>query len=127
MIFKLIVISTLNEKCLQAGPYSWLTYEEVYETTIKIGSAIRNRGVNPVSSSPCYHNQKKYIYIQWILWIIHTFRLNCIWTLKYVSVYLGRPVWHLWCELSWVDNGYGGMHLLSALSISLRTRRIMFI
>ncbi|XP_049352212.1 probable CoA ligase CCL6 [Solanum verrucosum] len=31
----------------KAGPYSWLTYEEVYETTVQIGSAIRNRGVNP--------------------------------------------------------------------------------
>lgn len=40
------------ELCLQAGAYNWLTYEEVYETTIKIGSAIRSRGVNPVSASP---------------------------------------------------------------------------
>ncbi|KAF3681082.1 Long chain acyl-CoA synthetase 5 [Capsicum annuum] len=31
----------------KAGPYNWLTYEEVYETTVKIGSAIRSRGVNP--------------------------------------------------------------------------------
>ncbi|CAN4107609.1 unnamed protein product [Withania somnifera] len=31
----------------RASPYNWLTYEEVYETTVKIGSAIRSRGVNP--------------------------------------------------------------------------------
>ncbi|CAN4112304.1 unnamed protein product [Withania somnifera] len=31
----------------KAGPYNWLTYEEVYEATVKIGSAIRSRGVNP--------------------------------------------------------------------------------
>ncbi|KAI5661014.1 hypothetical protein M9H77_20337 [Catharanthus roseus] len=31
----------------KAGPYVWLTYEEVYSSTIRIGSAIRSRGVNP--------------------------------------------------------------------------------
>lgn len=40
------------ELCLQAGSYNWLTYEDVYKTTIKIGSAIRSRGVNPMSASP---------------------------------------------------------------------------
>lgn len=34
-----------NEK--KAGPYTWITYEEAYETTLRIGSAIRRRGVNP--------------------------------------------------------------------------------
>lgn len=33
----------------QAGPYTWVTYEEAYDTTLRIGSAIRGRGVNPVS------------------------------------------------------------------------------
>ena len=32
------------------GQYVWQTYEEVYNTAIKIGSSIRGRGVNPVSS-----------------------------------------------------------------------------
>lgn len=36
----------------KAGSYNWLTYEDVYKTTIKIGSAIRSRGVNPMSASP---------------------------------------------------------------------------
>ncbi|XP_073286784.1 probable CoA ligase CCL6 [Primulina huaijiensis] len=31
----------------KAGAYSWLTYQEVYDTALKIGSAIRARGVNP--------------------------------------------------------------------------------
>ncbi|XP_022861030.1 long chain acyl-CoA synthetase 2 [Olea europaea var. sylvestris] len=31
----------------KAGSYSWLTYKEVYDTTLKIGSSIRSRGVNP--------------------------------------------------------------------------------
>ncbi|CDO97106.1 unnamed protein product [Coffea canephora] len=31
----------------KAGSYAWLNYEEVYSTTLKIGSAIRRRGVNP--------------------------------------------------------------------------------
>ncbi|GER42231.1 long-chain-fatty-acid CoA ligase [Striga asiatica] len=31
----------------KAGAYSWLTYQEVYDATLKIGSAIRRRGVNP--------------------------------------------------------------------------------
>ncbi|KZV17752.1 long chain acyl-CoA synthetase 2-like [Dorcoceras hygrometricum] len=31
----------------KAGAYSWLTYQEVYNTALKIGSAIRTRGVNP--------------------------------------------------------------------------------
>lgn len=31
----------------KAGSYTWLNYEEVYDTTIRIGSAMRSRGVNP--------------------------------------------------------------------------------
>ncbi|GAB2267287.1 eukaryotic long-chain fatty acid CoA synthetase (LC-FACS) [Dionaea muscipula] len=31
----------------KAGPYVWLTYKEVYDSAIQIGSAIRSRGVNP--------------------------------------------------------------------------------
>ncbi|XP_050231555.1 probable CoA ligase CCL6 [Mercurialis annua] len=30
-----------------AGPYVWQTYKEVYETAIKLGSAMRSRGLNP--------------------------------------------------------------------------------
>ncbi|XP_010255021.1 PREDICTED: long chain acyl-CoA synthetase 2 isoform X2 [Nelumbo nucifera] len=30
-----------------AGPYVWRTYQEVYDEAIRIGSAIRSRGVNP--------------------------------------------------------------------------------
>lgn len=33
---------------LQVGPYIWLTYQEVYDKSIQIGSSIRVRGVNPV-------------------------------------------------------------------------------
>ncbi|KAL0356760.1 UNVERIFIED_CONTAM: Long chain acyl-CoA synthetase 2 [Sesamum calycinum] len=31
----------------KAGAYTWLTYQQVYDATLKIGSAIRRRGVNP--------------------------------------------------------------------------------
>lgn len=31
----------------KAGAYSWLTYQQVYDATLTIGSAIRRRGVNP--------------------------------------------------------------------------------
>nr|AJQ20636.1 Long-Chain Acyl-CoA Synthetase [Salvia miltiorrhiza] len=31
----------------KAGAYTWLTYQQVYDTTISIGSAMRRRGVNP--------------------------------------------------------------------------------
>lgn len=31
----------------KAGPYVWLTYQEVYDSAIQIGSAIRKCGVNP--------------------------------------------------------------------------------
>ncbi|KAM1790586.1 hypothetical protein TB2_034073 [Malus domestica] len=31
----------------KVGPYVWLTYQEVYDSAIRIGSAIRSRGVNP--------------------------------------------------------------------------------
>lgn len=31
----------------QVGPYVWMTYQEVYDNVIRIGSAIRSRGVNP--------------------------------------------------------------------------------
>jgi len=34
---------------LQVGSYAWLTYQEVYDTALKMGSAMRSRGVNPVS------------------------------------------------------------------------------
>lgn len=34
---------------MQVGPYVWLTYKEVYDSVIRIGSAMRSRGVNPVS------------------------------------------------------------------------------
>ncbi|KAL5562569.1 hypothetical protein UlMin_032316 [Ulmus minor] len=30
-----------------AGPYVWLTYQEVYDAVIKMGSAIRSCGINP--------------------------------------------------------------------------------
>jgi len=32
------------------GPYVWLTYKEVYDSAMRMGSAMRRRGVNPVSS-----------------------------------------------------------------------------
>lgn len=38
---------------LQAGNYVWQTYEEAYEVALKIGSAIRQTGVNLVSWSRC--------------------------------------------------------------------------
>ncbi|KAI3448068.1 hypothetical protein Pfo_004733 [Paulownia fortunei] len=31
----------------KAGSYIWLTYQQVYDAALKIGSAIRSRGVNP--------------------------------------------------------------------------------
>ncbi|KAL6963920.1 eukaryotic long-chain fatty acid CoA synthetase (LC-FACS) [Sarracenia purpurea var. burkii] len=31
----------------KAGPYVWLTYGDVYDASLRIGSAIRSRGVNP--------------------------------------------------------------------------------
>ncbi|KAL2254705.1 UNVERIFIED_CONTAM: Long chain acyl-CoA synthetase 2 [Sesamum indicum] len=31
----------------KAGAYTWLTYQQVYDATLKIGSAMRRRGVNP--------------------------------------------------------------------------------
>jgi len=37
------------EANLQVGSYAWLTYQEVYDAALKMGSAMRSRGVNPVS------------------------------------------------------------------------------
>ncbi|XP_057550300.1 probable CoA ligase CCL6 [Amaranthus tricolor] len=31
----------------KAGPYEWLTFKEVYDSSLQIGSSIRQRGVNP--------------------------------------------------------------------------------
>ncbi|GAV84956.1 AMP-binding domain-containing protein [Cephalotus follicularis] len=31
----------------KVGPYAWLTYQEVYDTAMRLGSATRSRGVNP--------------------------------------------------------------------------------
>ncbi|KAK6916515.1 AMP-dependent synthetase/ligase [Dillenia turbinata] len=38
----------------KAGPYVWLTYEEVYDTALRIGSAMRSRGVEPGSRCGIY-------------------------------------------------------------------------
>ncbi|KAK8463801.1 hypothetical protein PHAVU_011G049400 [Phaseolus vulgaris] len=32
---------------LKAGPYEWMTYQEAYDAAIRMGSAMRSRGVNP--------------------------------------------------------------------------------
>ncbi|XP_014494519.1 long chain acyl-CoA synthetase 2 isoform X1 [Vigna radiata var. radiata] len=32
---------------LKAGPYEWMTYQEAYDASIRIGSAMKSRGVNP--------------------------------------------------------------------------------
>jgi hypothetical protein len=34
---------------LQAGPYVWLTYQEAYDTAIRMDSAMRSRGLDPVT------------------------------------------------------------------------------
>lgn len=34
---------------LQVGPYQWITYQEAYDAAIRMGSAMRSRGVNPVT------------------------------------------------------------------------------
>jgi len=39
---------TIIELILQAGPYEWMTYQEAYDAAIRMGSAMRSRGVNPV-------------------------------------------------------------------------------
>lgn len=36
------------ELILQAGPYEWMTYQEAYHAAIRIGSAMKGLGVNPV-------------------------------------------------------------------------------
>ncbi|ONH91354.1 hypothetical protein PRUPE_8G108900 [Prunus persica] len=36
----------------KVGPYVWLTYQEVHDAALRMGSAIRSRGVNPVSHVP---------------------------------------------------------------------------
>ena len=33
----------------QVGKYTWMTYYEVYNVVLKIGSVIRSRGLGPVS------------------------------------------------------------------------------
>ncbi|RYR70079.1 hypothetical protein Ahy_A03g016594 isoform B [Arachis hypogaea] len=35
----------------EVDPYKWLTYQEAYETAIRIGSAMSSRGVNPACNS----------------------------------------------------------------------------
>ncbi|KAK6136792.1 hypothetical protein DH2020_029462 [Rehmannia glutinosa] len=45
-----------------AGAYSWLTYQQVYDATLKIGSAIRRRGVNPVCATSLLSGDKCGIY-----------------------------------------------------------------
>ncbi|KAL8143536.1 hypothetical protein V2J09_016568 [Rumex salicifolius] len=32
----------------KAGPYQWLTYKQAHDLAIRVGSAIRSRGVNPI-------------------------------------------------------------------------------
>lgn len=40
---------THNLNLLQAGPYEWITYQEAYDSAIRMGSSMQSRGVNPVS------------------------------------------------------------------------------
>ncbi|CAI9104436.1 OLC1v1003104C1 [Oldenlandia corymbosa var. corymbosa] len=47
----------------KAGPYIWLNYDEVYNTTLRIGSAIRSRGVNPGDTCGIYGSNSP----EWIM------------------------------------------------------------
>ncbi|CAK8570867.1 unnamed protein product [Lathyrus sativus] len=41
------MLGTRQKLDSKAGPYSWLTYKEVYDASIQMGSAMRSRGINP--------------------------------------------------------------------------------
>ncbi|XP_040364085.1 long chain acyl-CoA synthetase 2 isoform X2 [Rosa chinensis] len=47
----------------KAGPYVWSTYQEVYDAAIRMGSAIRSRGVNPGDRCGIYGSNCS----QWII------------------------------------------------------------
>lgn len=60
---------------LQADQYIWLTYQEVYDKSIQIGSSIRERGVNPVRAFlgfpfmfvlECSNLVLSFVYFDWI-------------------------------------------------------------
>ncbi|KAL8555944.1 hypothetical protein ACS0TY_003675 [Phlomoides rotata] len=42
-----IKVTNYIPKTWQAGEYSWETYQQAYDAALKMGSAIRSRGVNP--------------------------------------------------------------------------------
>jgi hypothetical protein len=47
----------------QAGPYVWLTYQEAYDAAIRMGSAMRSRGLNPVTPISTLTNLTRLIFL----------------------------------------------------------------
>jgi len=59
---------------LQAGPYEFVTYEEAYDAAVRIGSAMRSRGVNPVTVLPLLTDYTMYYEI----YLVNLTSVSCI-------------------------------------------------
>lgn len=58
----------------QAGPYEWVTYEEAYDAAVRIGSAMRSRGVIPVTVLPLLTDYTMYYKI----YVVNLTSVSCI-------------------------------------------------
>lgn len=58
----------------QAGTYEWVTYEEAYDAAVRIGSAMRSRGVNPVTVLPILTDYTMYYKI----YVVNLTGVSCI-------------------------------------------------
>lgn len=94
------------ELLLQAGSYVWLTYQEAYDAAIRMGSAMRSRGVNPVSATSIEMVLLGVFILQMIRW---NFRKSSEVFGFWVLCFSGRQVWDLWIQLPRMDNCYGGI------------------
>ncbi|KAF5751132.1 long chain acyl-CoA synthetase 2 isoform X2 [Tripterygium wilfordii] len=63
----------------KVGPYVWLTYQEVYDAAVRIGSAIRSRGVEPGSRCGIYGSNCP----EWII----AMQACCSQSMTYVPLY----------------------------------------
>lgn len=79
----------------------WQTYEEVYQKVMRIGSAIRSLGVEPVSEE-CLMS------LSMLRFYLHP-ENACQYENSFVKlIYAGSSLWHIWIQLPGMGYGHAG-------------------
>lgn len=100
-------LSILHEsQCLQAGAYEWQTYQQVYDTVIKLGAAMRHVGVNPVHNL-IFHELNVKIFIGVKLGFQLCKKSDQVFFVMELQLADGS-LWNLWNELSRMAHFHGG-------------------